>query len=111
MHLTAKLPPPSSLDTHCRCARCNSKSGLKIFPNFKSELTHGLFALLDTNSDGVVEEHASPWHAAIFTLSSTFAIVRPLSGTRVIAAECAFGTADLSLSPFRKSPSQQVLVL
>mmetsp|Transcript_47274 Transcript_47274/g.88058 ORF Transcript_47274/g.88058 Transcript_47274/m.88058 type:complete len:1288 (-) Transcript_47274:184-4047(-) len=52
------------------------------------------------------------WAAVAHTsLSSVFAVVRPLAGSRVLAVEGAFGSAELSLRPDGQLSTQQALVV
>jgi len=52
------------------------------------------------------------WAAVAHTsLSSAFAVVRPLGGTRIAAVEGAFGAAELSLRPDGRQSSQQAMIV
>jgi len=71
----------------------------------------GPFVYIPESKD-IPQQLGRIWAAVAHTsLSSAFAVVRPLSGAQITTVEGAFGAAELSLRPDGRKSSEQVLIV
>lgn len=107
---------------HALCSKLRSANISIVAAGFGEHINAGLMSAIAQTGCGpfvyvpepahIPEQLGRIWASVAHTsVSSAFAVVRPLGGARVAAVEGAFGAAELSLRPDGRPSSQQVLIL